>query len=54
MIYDFLVSSNKIPVVVFDNADLDSACTSIIDSAWGYQGLVRIKYQIYDCFCTIV
>ncbi|XP_018580223.1 aldehyde dehydrogenase family 8 member A1 [Anoplophora glabripennis] len=34
------LSSNKIPVIIFDNADLDSACTSIIDAAWGYQGLL--------------
>ncbi|KAJ8943706.1 hypothetical protein NQ314_009679 [Rhamnusium bicolor] len=34
------LSSYRTPVIVFDDADLDSSSASIIDSAWGYQGLL--------------
>jgi acyl-CoA reductase-like NAD-dependent aldehyde dehydrogenase len=32
--------SSGIPMIVFDNCDLDSACQSVINSAWGYKGMV--------------
>ncbi|XP_074028862.1 succinate-semialdehyde dehydrogenase [NADP(+)] isoform X2 [Leptinotarsa decemlineata] len=34
------LSSYKTPVIVFDSADLDSACEGVIASAWGYRSLL--------------
>lgn len=27
-------------MIVFDNADLDSACDAVVDAAWGHHGSV--------------
>lgn len=36
-----LVSSLKIPSIVFSNADISSACDSLVKSIWEHQGMVR-------------
>lgn len=32
--------SNKTPMIIFNDADLNSACVTAIDGIWGYQGKV--------------
>lgn len=38
-------TGNKIPMIIFNNADLDSACITAIEGVWGYQGNVRMIYK---------
>ncbi|CAG9857827.1 unnamed protein product [Phyllotreta striolata] len=33
-----ILSKYKTPTIIFDSADLDSACESVIESSWGYRG----------------
>ncbi|CAG9766771.1 unnamed protein product [Ceutorhynchus assimilis] len=35
-----ILSPYKTPMLVFDNADLDSAVNSVVEAAWGYQGMI--------------
>lgn len=49
--------SPGIPMLVFDNCDLDSACQSVVDAAWGHQGLlpwnirnILVQENIFDEF----
>ena len=39
-----LVPNNKIPMVIFNDADLDSACECAIEAIWGYRGNVSNIY----------
>ncbi|KAJ8920513.1 hypothetical protein NQ315_005382 [Exocentrus adspersus] len=51
------LASNKTPVIIFDNADLDSASSSITDSAYSYKGLlpwsvdtVLVQENVFNVF----
>lgn len=41
MFYFYLIEDEKLPIIVFNNSDLDSACHVVLEAVWSYCGLVN-------------
>lgn len=44
----YLTEDEKLPIIIFSNSDLNSACRIVIEAVWGYCGLVN---SLQKCFC---